>query len=78
MERRKPRYKIYDGYEGYLIGIGYADSWEQIIKICRDYEEATDGECYLWIAPLNVDTGKYMWTKCGEPIDYHNKPYFVT
>lgn len=71
------RIKIYDCNEMVTMGVGYADTWEEVLKFARQYDMDTNGENYLCIAPLNVDTGEYMWTKCGEPLKYWERPAWI-
>lgn len=55
---KKPKYKIYDGYEGTEL-IGYADNISDAKTIAKERVNDTDGECYVFGKELDEETGEY-------------------
>lgn len=56
---QKKLYKLYDAYDGLLVGIGYANNLKELKKVAKNYCEECDYECYLVYAKLNKIVNKY-------------------
>lgn len=58
-------YKVYDIYEAKDV-VGYADTLEEVKKLARSWHRDTDGECCIVYAKLNVESGRYKFSRYKE------------